>query len=203
MGSPSEGQLIAALRNTIGETATDFYSDVNLRQFLNDSQYVVAAALSVELLTSLLAESTTYAVANVEQYGLPRNMFRLMDVSIYAARTERQTCRPLPIQWFRETVRNKFWVPHADLPMYYVSGGLMVGILPRPTGSNTILFRFVAMPSTSGVSDVYKLPDAAYPAVIYHAAARCKEKEGAWQESQVFQQLYERTIQTLNGGQQT
>lgn len=198
MATPSREQLIEELRNLIGETKTDFHTDIDLGHLLDDAQRMVAAALLTELVPQLLSEQITYTVSGIEQYYVPRNMLRLGDIGLYYSRTE-ITCRALPVSWFRATQRNKFCIPHADLPFYYVSGGWMVGILPRPTGSNAVCFRYICCPSTTGVSDQYKLPDQAYPAVLYHAAANCRRKEGAWDEAQYFDSLFQQTVGILNG----
>ena len=200
MATPNEAQLIDQVQNLLGETETDFYAEADIRIWINDGQNYVASALADELIPQLFLEATTYTVAGLPNYRLPSNFLRLRETELHASRSPK-ICRLVSVHLLRAVDRNYFWRAVTDMPIVFVAGGMKMGLLPTATGTSTLLWRYVAFPSTSGVVDLIKLPDPAYPAVVFYAAARGREKESAFDEAQSLQQRCDAAIATLNRGE--
>lgn len=196
MAVPTQATLVANVRNLIGESEADFYSDANIIVWLDDGQNFLAQGLRDEVVPDLQVAFDQNTVIGQELYPLPADFLRGREVELNGV-----VCRPIAVERLRALAENKFWIPSTTRPFFYEWGGKKIGIRPIPTSAVALKQRYIALPtpSSSGLSP--KLPEDVYPAVVFYAAARAKEKEGATTEADRFQALCQAVINLKNGEQ--
>lgn len=197
MATPTQGELIARVRNQIGEPETDFIAGYEIATWLDDAQRYLVISLRDEALPQLCTDRFQTGAAKVELYDLPTDLARIRAVEV-----DSNYAPYIAVQQLAAVGRNKFWGASYVFPYHYVSGGFMLGIKPAPATTPQIRLRYVCFPTPTSQTTGPKLPDPCYVAAVFYAAARFKEKEGSFDEASQLQEKCDRFIMAQNGGGQ-
>ncbi len=198
--SKTLAQMVTEVRDHLDEQTPTFWTDVQIRKWINEAVRDVSRRAEV-----LLTTTDVTVTAATQSYVAPTDVVRINRAEWHPS--GQTTIYPLEYKDYNG-MDSVWWSSQAitqGYPIYFTLWGfppsLSLVLYPTPSDSGTVklfYYRLATELATDGSEDPSNVdvPEGWYDLVIYYAEANALRKDGdqRWQEAR---QIYEQSLQEL------